>query len=190
MDSEHYNIEAKAEGAATPKQMEGPMLQALLKDRFKLQVHHDTKELPIYVLSVGKNGSKLQPSAEKGCAPFDPANPPLPSAPGRSPSEMCGSIQLGRSRLTAKQSGVAALAMAFSQMLGRMVVDKTGLTGEYDASLTFDLDSVANSASPTDPSDLPSIFTAVQEQLGLKLESAKGPVDVLVIDRAEKPSEN
>jgi uncharacterized protein (TIGR03435 family) len=80
--------------------------------------------------------------------------------------------------------------MAFSQMLGRMVVDKTGLTGEYDASLTFDLDSVANSASPTDPSDLPSIFTAVQEQLGLKLESAKGPVDVLVIDRAEKPSEN
>jgi uncharacterized protein (TIGR03435 family) len=188
--SENYNIEAASEGDVTPKEMEGPMLRALLEDRFKLQVHRDTKELPIYVLTVGKNGTKLHPSTEKDCIPFDPANPPLPSAQGRNPSEMCGFIGLGQSALNAKQATMAALSMALSQLLSRTVVDKTGITGEVDAHLTFAPDDAANPAiSSTDPA-LPSIFTAVQEQLGLKLESSKGPVEVLVIDLAERPSAN
>ena len=189
MTSESYNIEAKSEGAATPKQMEGPMLRALLEDRFQLHVRHDTKELPIYVLSVGKNGSKLLPSAEKECVPFDPGNPPLPSQ-GKNPSDMCGYLGLGRGSLSARQVDTADLAMAFSQLLGRTVVDKTGLTGKVDAHLTFDPVITANSTEPSTDQTLPSIFTAVQEQLGLKLESARGQVDVLVIEGAERPSEN
>ena len=188
-DSESYDIEAKPEGNATPKQMDGPMLQALLEDRFKLQVRHDTKDLPIYVLTVGKSGSKLLPSAEKECVPFDPGNPPLPSQ-GKNPSDVCGYLGLGRGSLSARQVSTADLAMAFSQLLGRSVVDKTGLTGKVDAHLTFDPVITANSTEPSTDPALPSIFTAVQEQLGLKLESARGQVDVLVIDSAERPTEN
>jgi uncharacterized protein (TIGR03435 family) len=185
-DSESYDIEAKPEGNATPKQMEGPMLQALIEDRFKLQVRHDTKELPIYVLTVARNGSKLQRSDEKACVPVDPSNPPLPSQ-GRNPSDTCGFLGLGRGSLNANQVSMADLTMALSQLLGRTVVDRTGLAGKFDAHMTFDPnDPTAASSDPT----LPSIFTAAQEQLGLKLESAKGPVDILVIDRAERPTEN
>jgi uncharacterized protein (TIGR03435 family) len=103
---------------------------------------------------------------------------------------MCGYLGLGRGSLTAKQVGMADLTMAFSQLLGRTVVDKTGLTGKIDAHLIFDPDIAANPMEPSADSGAPSIFTAVQEQLGLKWESAKGPVDVLVIDSVEKPSEN
>lgn len=189
MTSESYNIEAKSEGAATPKQMEGPMLQALLEDRFQLRVRHDTEELPIYVLTVRKNGSKLLSSAEKECVPIDPGNAPLPSQ-GKSPSDICGYLGLGRSSLTARQVSTADLAAAFSQLLDRSVVNRTGLTGKVDAHLTFDPVITANSTEPSTDPNLPSIFTAVQEQLGLKLESAKGQVDVLVIESAERPSEN
>ncbi len=183
ISSESYDIEAKSEGAATPKELEGSMLRALLEDRFHLRVRHDTKELPIYLLTVSKNGSKLLPPAEKECVPADPGNAPLPSQ-GKTSSDMCGYLGLGRSSLSARQVSTGDLALAFSQLLGRSVVDKTGLTGKVDAHLTFD------PAEPaTDPS-LPSIFTAVQEQLGLKLEPARGPVDVLVIESAERPSEN
>jgi uncharacterized protein (TIGR03435 family) len=189
MISESYNIEAKSDGVATPKEMEGPMLRALLEDRFQLHVRHDTKELPIYVLTVGKNGSKLLPSAEKECVPIDPGNAPLPSQ-GKSPSDMCGYLGLGRSSLTARQVSTADLVMAFSQLLDRSVVDKTGLTGKVDAHLTFDPVITGNSTEPSTDPNLPSIYTAVQEQLGLKLESARGQVDVLVIESAERPSEN
>ena len=185
MDSDRYDIEAKPAANASPKQMEGPMLQALLEDRFSLHIHHETRELPVYVLTVGKNGSNLSPAAEKTCVPFDPSNPPLPTAPNRNPSEQCGFLGLGLGSLTARQVSMEALTMAFSQLLGRPVVDRTGITGEVDARLTF-----APDEAPTSDSTLPSIFTAVQEQLGLKLDSAKGPVDILVVDRAEKPTGN
>ncbi len=189
LTSERYNIEAKTEGTATPTQMEGPMLRALLEDRFQLRVRHETKELPIFVLTVAKNEPKLLPSNEKECVPIDPGNPPLPSQ-GKSQADNCGYLGLGRGNLTARQITTADLATAFSMVLGRPVVDKTGLTRRVDARLTFDPAVIANSPDGfTDPT-LPSIFTAVQEQLGLKLESSKGPVEVLVIERAERPSDN
>jgi uncharacterized protein (TIGR03435 family) len=103
---------------------------------------------------------------------------------------MCGYLGLGRGSLSARQVDTADLAMAFSQLLGRTVVDKTGLACKVDAHLTFDPVITANSTEPSTDPTLPSIFTAVQEQLGLKLESARGQVDVLVIDSAERPSEN
>ena len=190
IDSDRFDVEGKPPANTLPKEMAGPMLQALLEERFKLQIHRDTRELPIYVLTVGKNGSKIQLSSEKNCVPVDPSNPLLPGAKGRNPADMCGFIGIGRGSLNAKQVSMEALTMALSQLLGRTVVDKTGITSEIDAHLTFAPDQAANPELPASDTTMPSIFTAIQEQLGLKLDSAKGPVDVLVVDHAERPAEN
>lgn len=190
IDSDHYDIEAKPASNVAPKQMEGPMLQALLEDRFMLRIHRETKELPVYVLTVGKNGFNIPPASENNCVPFDPSNPPLPSARSRNPSEMCGFLGLGRGSLNAKQVSMEAIAIALSQLLGRTVVDKTGITGEIDGHLTFAPEQAADPTLPPSDATSPSIFTAIQEQLGLKLDSAKGPVEVLVVDHAERPTEN
>jgi uncharacterized protein (TIGR03435 family) len=96
---------------------------------------------------------------------------------------------MGLTNLNAKQATTAALAMAFSHLLGRTVIDKTGLDGEFDARLTFAPPGFVPNGAPVDPT-LPDIFTAVEEQLGLKLESSRGPVPVIVIDRIDRPTEN
>jgi uncharacterized protein (TIGR03435 family) len=150
-------------------------------------LHHDTKQLPIYELTVAKGGFKLQPLKEGDCIAPDPGNPAL--APGKKMSDYCGFRGMGRGRLDATNTSMADLATMFSIPLGRTVVDKTGIAGAFPVHLTFAPDDVAAGA-PTADSTGPSIFTAVQEQLGLKLESAKGPVEVLVIDHVEKPSED
>src|SRR5262245_42640716 len=134
--SEKYDIEAKAEGNATPRQMTGPLLQLLLEQRFKLSVRRITRELPVYFLTVSdRSGPNLQRSAEQTCVPFDPANPLLPGAPGR--GEICGSIGLGLAGLNGRQITIPALSMALTHLLGRPVIDKTNLTGEFDARMTF-----------------------------------------------------
>ena len=180
IDSEHYDIEAKADANAPPKQIAEPMLQALLEDRFKLKVHRETKELPIYVLTVAKNGLKIQPAKEGSCITREPGKP---AEPGHRQSDFCGYRMVGGGRLDATHTSMADLATIFSAVLGRTVVDKTALTEAFDVQLRF---------APEDALDAnnPSIFTAVQEQLGLRLESGKGPVEVLVIDQVERPSEN
>ena len=190
LDSAHYDIEAKSETNISNDQMR-VMLQALLHDRFKLMLHHDTKELPIYALTVAKSELKVQPLKEGDCITFDPNNPaPLT---GRKPSDYCGNLGIGRGSLDATNASMAELATAFSYILGRAVVDKTGLTGGFPIHLKFAFDDVPSEPGiPAPPAEVtrPSIFTVVQEQLGLKLESAKGPVDILVIDSVEKPSGN
>ncbi len=200
LDSVHYDIVAKPE--AKPKQSEIPqMLQALLKDRFQLVVRQDTKELPIYALVVarkdGKLGPRLTQSKEGGCTAFDPSKPPAPPEPGKPPTMGCGGMMMGIRQLTAASIPVSNLTPMLSRLLGRTVVDKTGLTGNFDISMEWAPDDaqalqLPPGAPPVPPSDTsgPSIFTAFQEQLGLKLESQKGPVEMLVIERAEKPSEN
>jgi len=180
INSDHYDIEAKTDGASAPKQMEEPMLQALLENRFSLKVHRETKELPVYELTVAKSGLKLQPTKEGSCITRDP-NQQL--ARGQKQSDFCGFLGMGRGSLDATKGSMPDLAMAFSFILSRTVVDQTGLTEAFDVHLKFAPDQSADSANP-------SIFTAVQEQLGLKLESGKGPVEVLVIDQVERPSEN
>jgi uncharacterized protein (TIGR03435 family) len=183
--ADHYDIAAKAEGKPRPDQNR-LMLQTLLKDRFKLALHRETKDLPIYALTVAKSGLKLRPAS---CITLDPSNPTL--APGQKASDSCGYRMAGRGTLDATKAGMADLAKMFSTLLGRTVLDKTEVTGEFAVHLTFTADdSVATPFQGAGDSDGPNIFTAVQEQLGLKLESTKGPVDVLVIDRVEKPSEN
>jgi uncharacterized protein (TIGR03435 family) len=150
------------------------MVRQLLVDRFKLAVHSDTRELPIYALVVAKNGPKLQPAK----------NPDAGT-----------SLSSKRGQLTAKGASSAQLAQkltrSLSDELGRIVLDKTNLTGKYDLTLKWTPDTGSPPMLNGQPdTDAPSIFTAVQEQLGLKLESTKAPVPVLVIDHAELPSEN
>jgi uncharacterized protein (TIGR03435 family) len=176
IDSNHYDIEAKVVAAdgATPqpitKEERNLMLRSLLADRFKLVVHTETKEQPIYELVVAKSGPKLQPAK--------------PGQPTRMTMGSSGKFSM-------ETAQISALIYQLSSQLGRPVIDKTGLTGNYEIKLEWarDLGSASSDAAPSDASG-PSIFTAVQEQLGLKLVSTKGPVDTLVIDHAEPPTAN
>ena len=167
-----------------------PMLQSLLMDRFKLVAHKETKDVPTYALVVAKHGSKLvEPNA------LDPKNPS--SAPYRP-----GMVVVRRGLLVAQAAPVAALLNPLSNILGRTVVDRTALTGKYDIRLqwTPDENQIAMfsamgvpegvGAPPLDPSVSSGLFTALEEQLGLKLKSGKAPGEILVIESVEKPSEN
>jgi uncharacterized protein (TIGR03435 family) len=143
------------------------MLRGLLEERFKLQMHHEIQQLPIYELVVARSGGAFGPALRK--------------AAGNCGS-VCGSIRMkspGDVMATAVSMG--SIAHTMSGWVGRTVFDKTGITGDMDFNLKW-----APDAAPD--SDAASIFTAVQEQLGLKLEPARGPVDVLVVDSAERPA--
>ena len=153
-------------------------LRALLADRFQLVVHKETKEQPIYALMPAKNGPKLQEAKELG------------------PRQ---GMNMNRGRLQGWAAPMEMLGQVLSNTMERPVVDKTGLTGKYDFILEWTPDIGAGGGvaglgdapnAPPPGSSGPTIFTALQEQLGLRLESQKGPVEMIVIDRAEKPSEN
>jgi bla regulator protein blaR1 len=200
IDSARYDISAKPEKSPKPDELQA-MLQALLADRFQLKIHRETKELPIYALVVarkdGKLGPQLSESKEGGCTQPDPSKPPPPIEPGKLPQLGCGGMMMSPRQLRAASIPVENMIPMLSRLLGRTVVDKTGLTGKFDISLEWTPDETQALQMPPEapkppPSDAagPSIFTALQEQLGLKLESQKGPVEVFVIDRAERPSEN
>jgi uncharacterized protein (TIGR03435 family) len=197
MDSNHYDIQATTESNPTVKQVEGPMLQGLLEDRFRLKVHRETMERPVYELTVEKGGVKMQPSKEGSCTAYSmDSPPPLPAQNAPRPI-YCDFPHLSGdgTNWTLDGTGVSVrkLATILSRSgLDRPVIDRTGLTGGFDLRLKWAADTPANtlgSVAVDNPTG-PSIFTALKEQIGLKLESAKGPVEILVIDHVEKPSEN
>jgi uncharacterized protein (TIGR03435 family) len=211
IDSDHYDVNAKAaDGNITVDEMR-PMLQAMLEDRFQLKVHMETKDVPVYALLLGKNGPKLPPAKEGGCQQFDLKNPPPPPPPGRGAPNAaspfngapppCGGMMMSPFMMQGGKVSMTQLAGALSNMLGRPVIDKTGFTGTFDLHLEYSPEGLAMGrggmplpppppgANPNDNAS-PNIFTAVQEQLGLKLESQKAPGDTLVIDHAEKATEN
>jgi uncharacterized protein (TIGR03435 family) len=172
------------------------MLQALLQDRFKLTLHRETKELPVYSLVVAKNGPKLQEAK-----PAEPDGNGIRGPDGR-PAVGGHFVRMARGELNGHSLGMADIVRLLTQQLGRTVLDRTGLTGNYDFTLQWTPDEGQppgfkepaggqgiGSSAPRD-SSWPSIFTAIQEQLGLKLESQRGPVEILVIDHAERPSPN
>jgi len=176
INSERYDLVAKADGDVGRMEQIRPLIQKLLADRFQLTVHRDTKELPIYALVVGKNGSKLKESAANGPGP---------------------QIRMGRGLINGQGMGMEMFANQLSNAIGRTVLDKTDLKGQYDIKLEFTPEDGPGhgpgdgpEAAPPPDTTVPSIFTALQEQLGLKLESSKGPVQIIVIDRIEKPTEN
>jgi bla regulator protein blaR1 len=208
IESLHWDITATGNHRFNPDEMP-LMVQSLLEDRFQLKIHHETKELPVYALVLanknGKLGPQLTESKEGSCTPFDPSKPPPPPPmPGKPQTRAmgCGGMFMGPDRLGATATTIDRLAPAISRMLGRTVIDKTGLTGKYDIQLHWTPDQAQlqmmappggippNMPQPQFDPNGPSIFTALQEQLGLKLESQKGPVDIVVIDSVEKPSEN
>ena len=206
IDSEKYDIEAKEEDSLVEKVEKLPpdqradqirlMVRSLLAERFKLKVSRGAKQFPVYALVIAKNGTKLHeqklnvayPNGIKGAtgAPLGPHT--MGMRPGR---------------LTGQGISMAELIIILSQQLGRIVLDQTGLKGNYDFTLqwTPDQGSAAMVPGPDDgkpaidnapppESSGPSIFTATQEQLGLRLESTKGPVEVIIIDNIEKPTQN
>jgi bla regulator protein blaR1 len=202
LNSDKYDIDARMEKSVSdelrkldPMQSlpeRQRMLQALLADRFKLTVHHETKELPVYALIIAENGAKLQ-EAKPGDTYANGIKGPNghPGGPGN--------VRMGRGTLTGQALSMADFVRALSDQLGRPVLDKTGLTGKYDLTLQWTPDDSqlpglreaegTHSAPPPAPSGS-SLFTVIQEQLGLELESQDGPVETLVIDHVEKPSEN
>lgn len=201
MKSDRFDITAKAESSATFDQMR-PMIQSLLAERFKLTIHREKKETSVYELTAAKGGIKIVAAKEGSCITFDPAKnsgPPPPPKPGETLPRICGGVRMSVGLIDGFGISTTELAADLSNMLGRTVVDKTGFTGAFDVHLEFTPDAApANGAfaqagpgaPPPANSSVPSIFTALQEQLGLRLESAKGPVEVLVIDHLERPSEN
>jgi uncharacterized protein (TIGR03435 family) len=184
IDSDRYDMEARAEGNPTRDQMMS-MLQLLLEDRLKLKVHTETREVPVYILTVAKGGPKLTAYTEGSCINFDPNNPPPPLAPGQRPRDGCGNNWISGGRWTASKVEMGSLTGAISNIVRRKVIDQTGLTGLFNVRMELPPDPL-NATDATGP----SIFTLLEEQLGLKLESSKGSADVLVVDHIERPSEN
>ena len=199
IDSELYDIDAKAERPPTSTRefvdLQKRRLQTLLADRFHLVLHRETKELPVYEMTVTKGGAKLPVANCLQRITGDTA-----TAPGKTAADYCGGLggSMGSGRLEGNGVDMSFLGGVLSSMLSRTVADKTGLAGQYIIHLTFAPESPAGPSpdpAPPRPMDAsadtrPDILTAIQEQLGLKLESAKGPVPVLVIDRVEKPTGN
>jgi len=191
--SAHYDIQAKAERSPSSHQMTGPMLQSLLADRFGLALHREKRQMTVYALTAPKGTAKLQRTADGSCVLYSmDAPPPKLPQPGSPQPNFCGFPQTlvnGLNRtLDGKALTLAQLATSLARgELRRPVIDKTGLDEKFDIHLTWMVDP-PNGQPVT--SDGASIFTALQEQLDLKLESTRGPVEVLVIDRMDRPSEN
>lgn len=171
--SDQFAVEAKMDEdtmAALKKlpreeaaRQQSAMLQAVLADRFQLKAYVRTRDLPVYALVIAKGGLKLK------------------ETPAGSP----GGYSVGPGELKGHKIKMESLAFSLTGTAGRIVVDKTGLTGGYDVDLKWTEDGAQNSTN-----DAPDLFTALQEQLGLKLESSKAPVKSVVVDHVEKPSEN
>jgi uncharacterized protein (TIGR03435 family) len=195
----NWDINAKVAGEDVPvlKAMtfdeRRSMFRQILEERFGLKVHHETRDLPVFALVVAKGGSKLKD------AKLDPEHPVMPGSPGR--------LMFSGRKLEGGSANMQFLAVVLARPAGRKVIDRTGLTGRYDFTLTWGEDNAggggpmgrpgpdggaagAGAPGAADPVAGEAIFTALEEQLGLKLEPVKAPLDVVVIDHLDKPSEN
>jgi uncharacterized protein (TIGR03435 family) len=195
--SERFDIVARAPG--TTQDQLPTMLQGLLTDRFGLVVRRDRMEMPMYAAVMaradGRLGPRMQPSTPATAAYCASQRLPPGSRPAADPARLCGT----RQSLGTASGGDAPLAALFrfvSQQAGRAIVDRTSLTGNFDYDLTWTPDQFANRETPAvvngnaiDPQG-PSLFTALQEQLGLKMDPQRGMVDVVVVARLERPTED
>jgi uncharacterized protein (TIGR03435 family) len=202
VNSDRYDVTAKSAETNIGVDQYRLMVQSLLADRFQLAVHRETKEVPVYAVLPAKNGPRLPEAKPGSCIAPVPNEPLPPRAPGQPAPLVCGGFFTGPSSLDGGKMTMAQFVDALSIVLGRRAIDQTGFKGTFDVHLEFapegtaldrrrvgDIDSPANQGNPD--TSRPSIFTAVQEQLGLKLESQKGPAEMLVIDRVERtPTEN
>jgi uncharacterized protein (TIGR03435 family) len=200
INSDLYEITAVTSSPESQEMMNGPMLQTLLEDRFQLKVRWVTKRVPVYALTVAKGGPKLSPHKDGTCVPIVFGAPPPQVAPGQQLPTACGTGWNKRvgPNLVFEPRGMSMEQFADWFTLDRPVIDETGIKGLFDFHLQYAPDDISReswpaNAPPGPPSDdLPaaSLFTAVQEQLGLKLAPTKGPTKSLVIDHVEQPSPN
>jgi uncharacterized protein (TIGR03435 family) len=212
----HFDVQAKmdANDAAQLKAMSRDdrerrmdlMVQALLRDRFQLKMHVEMRESPVYALVLARGGPKLQPAAPSAPAPApEPdagAQPPaLPDQLAHRPPQGTSMMRASSTKVEMSVSGgtmeqLASMLTGQGDTGGRVIIDRTGLSGKYDWYLTWTPAEMGMRTEPTGAdgtppdSDAPGLFTALQEQLGLRLESQKGPVQVVVIDHLEPPSPN
>ena len=207
IDLERYTIEAKAENVTTRSLMQGPMLQTILEDRFKIKVHWEQRETEIYALVVAKGGPKLKPFQEGSCVPSPPGSfsslmtglEERPQPPtGKRFCRWGGGIRGATGTLGYGGEGFTMeefVRFFLDRTALPFVIDKTGITGKFDIDLEWRLDDAArqrmlDSGFPMPESSAPDLFKAVEEQLGMKLEKTKGPVEFHVIDHIERPSPN
>jgi uncharacterized protein (TIGR03435 family) len=160
------------------------MLQALLEERFKLALHFDSRKVSVYELVVVPKELRLPPANNGSCVTIDDQHPRQPTAQGAPRVHYCGNINMNPGTIMGYGIPVQQFVGALSSELGRSVIDKTGLVGKFEIQLAF-----APVDAPSD-ADAPSIFTALQEHLGLRLQRATAPVKVLIVDSAETPSPN
>jgi len=177
--SERYTIEARMAEAGDETQVLAA-LEKLLEDRFHLRYHHESREQPVYFLTVGKGGPKLPAG---NCVPV---KKDLPNECYSRTVEGLVQTLDWRGVSMSAPDGVAYRSFAWQLNVDRPVIDKTGLTGTYDIHLRWARDAAPNET----PANAPSIFDALQEQLGLKLEPGRGPVEYMIVDHAEKPADN
>jgi len=182
ISTEKFDIEAKTESPSHSSSQIYLMLQSLLADRFNLKLHRETRESTIYALVPGRGGVKMKPSKDQTLWAGDFPD----GSPDGRPVTAGGPTELAPGRFFGEAIPMTMFVNLLAGPLGRPVVNKTGLAGRYDIDLRYD---PASGQSP-DAADTPSLFTAIQEQLGLRLESAKGPVEFLVIDHIERPGDN
>ena len=194
--SASYEIDAKAEGNPSVRTMTGPMMRVLLEEYFHLKIHHQVVQGPVFFLRLARGGPKLHSFAEGSCTPNDIASGELP--PGQ---KYCKSVMhLGMpASIEAEGTTLDDFSKMLIPFLGRPVTNKTGITGRFNMRIEFSREGTAlpplRSIEPADggsPASEPtdSIFTALQEELGLKLEQGKGPVEAFVIDHIERPRGN
>jgi len=198
-----FDVNAKADDNP-PVDVINAMVKQLLADRFKLKVHTEPRDVDVYALVPARPDGRLGPNIKKAAvdcaaraeelkrarAAGAPLSPPAPPQPGQRPEcGMSSTASNGVQRVLIGGNPIGAVTMAIQTTVGRQVVDRTGLTGAFDIDLEFSgAGQLATNADQ--PGALPSVFTALQEQLGLKLESRKEKMDVLVIDSVEMPTPN
>jgi uncharacterized protein (TIGR03435 family) len=196
VNSVRYSIDAKAEAPERGAMMRGPMMQTLLEERFQLKTHREARGVPAYIMTVTKDGPKLQPTKEGTCNQLDPTDltQSIRIPPGGKPWCVIPPPVRNGTKWAWDVSGMSL--DVFSKLLkigGRPVLDRTGLTGTFDIHLEWTADDP--DASPPDggaASEPPntSIVSAIRKQLGLQLGSGKGPREFVIIDHVERPSGN
>ena len=194
--SERFDIDARSDGQPGILMMQGPMMRAVLEDRFQLKIHRETRQGPVYELALGKGSPKLKPLQEGSCTPVALGRP-LPEL--TADQRRCRNMVNPRGSVEFEGGTLSMFVGLLDMVLDRPVIDKTGITGQFAIHLVFSPDDSAMPRQATDDTgapaavrtpDAPGIFQAIQEQLGLKLVPARGPLDVLVIDHIERPSQN
>jgi uncharacterized protein (TIGR03435 family) len=193
VNSESYDLTAQAGREVAREQMEA-MLRAMLAEKFKLVVHYEMQERPVYAMVIARADGRLGPNIRKSeldCDAIQAAwrtgsRDPVPPAGNGAPA--CGMSMRGTQGMEVLLGGrpLSTLASSFGSATGRVVVDKTGLKGNYEVTLNY----MPQPKADAPPDAPPNIFTALQEQLGLKLEPDRAPLKILVIDRVERPAEN